>query len=86
MISFYDHARHVVEATAQSENRITWNLIKERMGNIIYQLSSMKFKVGISEFALYSIQDPVKDGEQKIKADYDSLLESMHFAFRNLYD
>ncbi len=44
------------------------------MGNILYQLSSMKFK------------DPVKDGEAKIKADYDELNESMQTAFRNLED
>lgn len=45
IISFYDSARHAVESTAQSENKITWNVIREAMGNIMYQLSSMKFKV-----------------------------------------
>lgn len=45
MISFYDMARHAIESTAQSENRITWNIIREAMGDIMYQLSSMKFKV-----------------------------------------
>lgn len=45
IICFYDLACHVVEATAQSEHRITFNFIKERMGHIMYQLSSMKFKV-----------------------------------------
>lgn len=38
-------ARHVVESTAQSENKITWSVIRDSMGNILYQLSSMKFKV-----------------------------------------
>lgn len=32
------------------------------------------------------IQDPVKDGEAKIKADYEELNESMQNAFRNLED
>jgi len=74
IVAFYDLARHSVESTSQSENKITWNVIREAMGNIIYQLSSMKFK------------DPVKDGEAKIKADYEELLETMTSAFRNLED
>lgn len=45
IIAFYDLARHAVESTAQSENKITWNVIRDAMGNIMYQLSSMKFKV-----------------------------------------
>jgi len=74
IVAFYDLARHSVESTSQSENKITWNVIREAMGNILYQLSSMKFK------------DPVKDGEAKIKADYEELNESMQSAFRNLED
>lgn len=70
IVAFYDLARHSVESTSQSENKITWNVIREAMGNIIYQLSSMKFK------------DPVKDGEAKIKADYEELHESMTSADR----
>ena len=45
MISFYDMARHAIESTSQSEHRITWNIIREAMSDILYQLSSMKFKV-----------------------------------------
>lgn len=45
IVAFYDMARHSVETTAQSDNKITWAVIKENMGQIIYQLSSMKFKV-----------------------------------------
>ncbi|XP_013399710.1 V-type proton ATPase catalytic subunit A [Lingula anatina] len=74
IISFYDMARHAVETTAQSENKITWGIIREAMGDIMYKLSSMKFK------------DPVKDGETKIKADFDELYEEMVQAFRNLED
>lgn len=44
------------------------------MGNILYQLSSMKFK------------DPAKDGEAKIKADFEALHDEMQTAFRNLID
>ncbi|XP_029437012.1 V-type proton ATPase catalytic subunit A-like [Rhinatrema bivittatum] len=74
MISFYDMARHAVEATAQAENKITWAVIREQLGGIMYKLTSMKFK------------DPVKDGEAKIKADYAQLHEEMQNAFRSLED
>ncbi|XP_077985004.1 V-type proton ATPase catalytic subunit A isoform X2 [Glandiceps talaboti] len=74
IISFYDMARHAVESTAQSDNKITWAVIRENMGDILYQLSSMKFK------------DPAKDGETKIRADFSELYENMQQAFRNLED
>ena len=45
MISFYDMARHAVESTAQSENKITWAIIREALNDTIYKISSMKFKV-----------------------------------------
>ncbi|XP_056009950.1 V-type proton ATPase catalytic subunit A-like isoform X3 [Ostrea edulis] len=72
IIAFYGMAKHAVESTAQSENKITWAIIRDQMNDIIYRLSSMKFK------------DPVKDGEKKIKQDYDDLHEEMQTAFRNL--
>lgn len=101
MIAFYDMARHAVESTAQSDNKITWAMIREHMGEILYKISSMKFKVGADTsylcFFLYLLcfifhfvhvhclpQDPVKDGEAKIKADYAQLLEDMQNAFRTL--
>ncbi|XP_042610339.1 V-type proton ATPase catalytic subunit A-like isoform X1 [Cyprinus carpio] len=74
MIAFYDLARHAVETTAQSDNKITWAQIREHMGEILYRISSMKFK------------DPVKEGEAKIKADYAQLLEDMQNSFRTLED
>ncbi|KFD51974.1 hypothetical protein M514_07106 [Trichuris suis] len=74
IIGFYDMARQAVESTAQSDNRITWSTIRDHMGDIMYQLSSMKFK------------DPVKDGEEKIKKDFDELYDQMQSAFRNLED
>jgi len=74
MIGFYDLARHAVEATAQSDNKVTWNTIRDHMGDLMYQLSSMKFK------------DPLKDGEEKIKKDYDELYEQLATSFRNLED
>lgn len=74
IIAFFDMSRHAVESTAQSENKITWSVIKDSMGNILYQLSSMKFR------------DPVKEGEAKIKADFEQLYEDIQQSFRNLED
>lgn len=74
MIGLYDLAKHAVESTAQSENRITWALIREALGDLLYQLSSMKFK------------DPAVDGEKKIKQDFEELFENIQQAFRNLED
>ena len=46
IVAFYDMARHSVESTAQSDNKVTWGIIREQMGdNILYELTSMKFKV-----------------------------------------
>lgn len=45
MISFYDMARHAVETTAQSDSKITWAMIREHLGEILYRITSMKFKV-----------------------------------------
>ena len=74
LIGFYDAARRAVESTAQSENKITWAIIKEHMGGILYELSSMKFK------------DPSKDSEKKIKQELNELNERMLAAFRDLED
>lgn len=72
MISFYNSAKHAIETTAQSENRITWAVIREALQDILYQLSSMKFK------------DPSAESEQQIRRDLDDLNESILQAFRNL--
>jgi V-type H+-transporting ATPase subunit A len=74
LIGFYDAARRAVESTATAENKITWSTIKDHMGGILYELSSMKFK------------DPTKESEQKIKQDLYDLHERMLAAFRELED
>ena len=102
MIGFYDLAKTAVDS-AKGDNRITYAMIKEAMGDIMYQLSSMKFKVPLclfidsiaTVFYLYFVhtficsfyfQDPVKEGEAKIRKDYEELYENMQQAFRNLED
>lgn len=37
-------------------------------------------------FDCHRLQDPQKDGEAKIKADYEELYEEMQTAFRSLED
>ncbi|CAD6189731.1 unnamed protein product [Caenorhabditis auriculariae] len=74
MVGFYNLARHAVESKAQSETKMTWALIRERMGDLLYQLSAMKFK------------DPMVEGEFKIKKDFDDLMETINQAFRTLED
>merc|ERR1719276_603282 len=65
MIHFYDLARNAVENTSESENKVTWNVIREAAGPLMHSLSSMKFK------------DPVSDGEVAIKADFEKLNEDL---------
>lgn len=77
VIAFYDMARHAVESTAQSENKITWNVIRDAMGNIMYQLSSMKFKVN-RFFCLECISIDVVS-ERKI-CENSCILENFQFS------
>ncbi|XP_024999203.1 V-type proton ATPase catalytic subunit A-like isoform X1 [Gallus gallus] len=74
IITFYELARHAVEATGAGERRVTWAAIRENLGDILYRLSAMKF------------MDPVKDGEANITAAFTQLNEEMQAAFRNLED
>jgi len=74
MLGFYDMACHAVDATQTSDNKITWGVIREAMNEILYQLSSMKFK------------NPITDGQDKILKEFDDLYENMQQAFRNLED
>jgi len=73
-VSFYDQARHAVESTAQSESKITLVAIKDGMGDMMYQLSSMKFA------------DPWDKTEEEVKADFADLRQRMTEKFRSLQD
>nr|AJO70002.1 V-ATPase A [Cherax destructor] len=74
IVAFYDMSRQIVNRTAQSDNKVTWQIIRDSMGQILYELSSMKFK------------DTLKDGEAKVQKDFDELYENIQQAFRNLED
>lgn len=73
MCLLHDLAKHAVEATAASENRITLASIKEQLGDLFYEVSSMKFL------------DPT-DGEAKIRQHFDMLAEKLKKGFRQLED
>jgi len=69
--AFYDQARHAVESTAQSENKITLASIKEQMGSgILWDLSKMKF------------ENTWEQTEAEVMAKYDDLRSRMTAAFR----
>lgn len=78
MCTFYDLAGEAVKATATAEKKVTWIMIKEAMGDVIYKLSSMKF------------EDPNKGGTKQAQADiedkFDKLNDDLQTAFRNLTD
>ncbi|KAG0720493.1 V-type proton ATPase catalytic subunit A [Chionoecetes opilio] len=74
IIAFYDMSRQIVNRTAQSDNKVTWQIIRDSMGQILYELSSMKFK------------DTFKEGEAKVRKDFDEIYENIQLAFRNLED
>lgn len=74
MVSFYNQARHVVEATGNSEKKITLNVIKEQMNDILYEISSMKF------------ENSFENSREEIMAKYDDLQSRMSDKFRSLLD
>ncbi|KAI9356300.1 ATP synthase alpha/beta family, nucleotide-binding domain-containing protein [Zopfochytrium polystomum] len=70
LMGFYDQATHAVEA---SSNQITWNKIRDQMGDILHKLSSMKF------------ENPA-DGEAALKERYGKLTREIEERFRILMD
>mmetsp|Transcript_25498 Transcript_25498/g.76868 ORF Transcript_25498/g.76868 Transcript_25498/m.76868 type:complete len:617 (+) Transcript_25498:35-1885(+) len=76
-VYFYDTARHACESTAQSENKITLNIIIDAMkktpaGDLIYKLSSMKF------------EDPWVKSREEILGNFEDLRLKLAEAFRVL--
>jgi len=69
-ILFYNLAQKAVEKSG-GDVKITWNHIRQSMGDTIYKLVAMKF------------QDPA-DGEESIAREFKKLNEEIHQAFRAL--
>ena len=69
MILFFNLAQKAVEKSG--DNKVTWNHIKQSMGDTIYKISAMKF------------QDPA-DGEENVVREYKKLSEEIYQAFKAL--
>eukprot|EP00052_Salpingoeca_macrocollata_P004912 m.44291 g.44291 ORF g.44291 m.44291 type:complete len:611 (+) comp14539_c0_seq1:975-2807(+) len=74
IVSFYDQARRSVESASTSYGKVTLQTIKEKMNDVIYELSSMKF------------MNPAELTEEEIVRKSDDLLGRMTEAFRNIED
>jgi len=70
LVNFFILAQKAVEGGDDSK-KVTWQTIKNAMGDLIYKITCMKF------------QDP-KNGEEKVIAHMKELHEEIQNAFRNL--
>ena len=52
----------------------------------IFWMCILKWKYNYISITVIWFQDPVKDGEQQIRKDFEELYENMQTAFRNLED
>lgn len=73
LMQFRDLARHAVEASANSDTKITWAIIRDQCSDILHRLSSQKFL------------EP-HDGEEANKEVLSKLSQDMVTKFRNLDD
>lgn len=71
IVAFHTLANAAVERTAGEERKITFNVIKARMGDLLYRISSQKFA------------DP-SDGEESLVAQFKELNNDLVEAFRQL--
>uniref|UniRef100_A0A7R9TX88 H(+)-transporting two-sector ATPase n=1 Tax=Prasinoderma coloniale TaxID=156133 RepID=A0A7R9TX88_9VIRI len=71
IVAFHTLANAAVERTAGEERKITFNVIKARMGDLLYRISSQKFA------------DP-SDGEESLVAQFKELNNDLAEAFRQL--
>jgi len=72
IISFYTKAQKAIESSSE-EKKVTWLIIKNAMGDLLYALTSMKF------------QDPAT-GEEKVTAHMKQVADEITAAFRKLDD
>lgn len=72
--SFHNLATQAVERTASGGaegHKITFNVIKQRLGDVLYKITSQKF------------EDPA-DGEEAVKAKCQQVYDELHEKFRSL--
>ncbi len=82
-------AKHAVESTSQSESKITLAVIKEQMGPLIYDITSMKFEARLLFYCTYTyltltLQNPNTSSEAQIISKYNELYQRMQDAFHTL--
>lgn len=68
MITFYDVANEAIErssASGSDSQKLTYNVIKNRLGDLLYKLASQKF------------EDPA-EGEEALKAKFQALNQEIH--------
>jgi V-type H+-transporting ATPase subunit A len=70
MMFFHDEAQKAIESS-NPDRKITWQMIKSQLGDLLFALSSQKFA------------DP-KDGEAAITAQYKELNSQIRQRFRAL--
>jgi len=73
IVLFFNLGLKAIENTSSSDNKITYNIIKDRLGDLMYKLSAQKF------------QKP-SDGEERNSGFFKALQEEIQQAFRNLED
>merc|ERR1711998_4583 len=71
IVEFHEEAQKAIESST-SERKITWNLIKSQLNQLIYKVTSMKFK------------DAKEEGEDALCAHYKALSEEIVSSFHNL--
>jgi len=72
VMTFFNMAQRAVE-TSGEDKKVTWSLIKNQMGDLLYKITCMKF------------QDPAT-GEGKVVSHMKALNEEIVSCFRNLED
>jgi len=72
MMTFFTQAQKAVESSGE-DKKVTWSLIKNQMGDLLYKITCMKF------------QDPAT-GEAKVVSHMKALNEEIVNCFRNLDD
>merc|ERR1711906_50426 len=71
IVQFHEEAQRAIESST-SERKITWNLIKSQLNQLIYKVTSMKLK------------DAKEEGEDALCAHYKALNEEIVSSFHNL--
>ena len=73
IVHFYTLSNTAIAATNQSERKVSFQLIKEHTGDLMYKLSSMKFI------------EP-SDGQESVTAQIDALRDELTASFRDIED